>query len=330
MGTFTGGLGSQMMLVAEAAYAESPKTPNRSFEYNPGETMALVRPKLSSSQLAAGRQYQSSARTIASTRAGAGTIPNLEVPNQGFGPILNLLHGETVAPVKIGATSVYKQVHPIGTTDPFKKSVLLQLGKPNIEGVVEPFSYPGTVLTSLDFSIAVDAWLTANLTADANDEITSVALATFSPPSGLESFPFTKVKVLVNSVEQKLVRAATLKIDTPKDTARYYLGAEKKAAPLMNALGAGSGSITVDYSANTLYKIFEEGKTVPVEMTFTGATVEATATELKLVMPACKLEGDSPNVANMGALQQSVNFKIEDNRSEAPITATYVSKDSTL
>jgi hypothetical protein len=330
MPTFTTGLGSQLMLVAEAAYAEAPKTPNRSFEYNPGETMALIRPKLSSSQLAAGRAFQSSARTIASTRAGSGAIPGLEVPNQGFGPILNLIHGETVVPAKEAATSVYKQVHKIGTTDPFKKSVLLQLGKPTVEGVVTPFSYPGTVLTSIDFALAVNQWLTCNLTCDANDEITSVGLATFTPPTALESFSFLKAEVKINSVAQTLVRGLTFKIDTPKDTNRFFLNGEKKQAPLTNAFAAASGTITVDYKDAALYKLFEEGKTVPIEFTFTGATVEAIVTELKFVMSACKLNGDSPNVANLGALQQTIPFVVEDDRTNPPVVATYVSKDSAL
>lgn len=329
MGNFTGGLGSQLMLAAETTYG-TIVTPNRSLEYNPGESMSLIRPKLASAQLAAGRAFQSSARTIATTRAAAGSLPGLEVPNQGFGPILNLLHGETVVPAKEGATTVYKQVHNIGTTDPFKKSITLQLGKPTVEGVVNPFTYPGTVLTSIDFAIAVNQWLVANLTCDAQDEQTGTALATFAPPSGLESFPFTKCVVKINGVEQTLARSLTLKIDTPKDTSRFPLGAEKKLQPLSNAMAAGSGSIVVDYKDAVLYKLYEEGKTVPIEITFTGATVEAIVTELKFKMEACKLEGDSPNVANLGALQQTIGFKVEDDRVHPPIVATYVSKDSAL
>jgi hypothetical protein len=328
MPTFTGGLGGQLMLATETTYA-TPVTPNRTFEFKEGETFALARPKLASAQIAAGRAYQSSSRTIPTTRAGAGAV-SMEVPNQGFGTLLNLLHGEAVTPVKEGATNIYKQVHNIGTTDSFKKSATVQFGKPTVEGVVSPYTYPGAVLLGVDFSVAVDAWLMAALTFDTNDELTATALATAAYPTALEGFSFLTCKASINGVEQKLARSLSFKLDTPKDTSRYYLGAEKKAAPLKNALDAGSGTITVDYKDTTLYKIFEEGKTVPIEITFVGATVEAIVTELKFKFEACKLEGDSPNIASLGELQQQIPFKIEDNRTNPPAVVTYVSKDKEL
>jgi hypothetical protein len=328
MGTFFGGLGAQMMLAAETTYA-TIVAPNRSFEFSEGETMALERVLLPSKQLAAGRQTQSSARTIATTRAAAGAL-SLEVPNQGFGPIINLFHGETVTPAKEAATSIYKQVHNIGTTDPSKKSVTLQLGKPTIEGAVQAYTYPGTTGVSLGLSIQPAAYLMAALTFDSNDEQTATALGTFSPPTLLQSFPFTKASVKINGVEQTLADAMSVNISTPKNTARYYAGAEKKALPLTNAYGVYTGSITVDYKDQTLYKLFEEAKTIPIEITFTGETVEGIVTELKIKMEACKLTGDSPNVANAGALQQVIPFQAEDDRVHPPVVITYVSKDSAL
>ena len=328
MPTFTGGLGSQLGIANETTYG-TIVTPAKFLEYMPGETMTLSRAFVLSQQLRAGRSFTSSTRRTATTRSAAGAL-TLEVPNQGFGPLLNLLHGETVTPTKESSSTIYKQVHNIGTTDPFKKSITLQLGKPTVEGVVSPFTYPGTILNSMVLSCQTGGWLTSALTLDSQDEQTGTALATASYPTSLQGFNFTQCVVKVNSVEQKAVRGITITINKPTDVARYYLGATKKAVPLTNAYAAATIALTVDYKDETLYKLFEKGEVVPVEITFTGETVETIVTELKFKFEACGLDGDSPNVANLGPLQQNIPLTVLDNNSVAPVVATYVSKDTAL
>jgi hypothetical protein len=327
MGSFTSGLGSQLGIAKETTYGTAV-TVAKFFEYA-SETMALNRAFLLSQQLRAGRMFQSSSRRTATTRSAAGTV-NMEVPTSGFGPLLNLLHGETVTPAKEGATTMYKQVHPIGTTDPFGKYVTLQLGKPTDEGVVNPFTYPGTILLAMTLDCQTGGFLETVLTLDAQDELTATALATASYPTALESFNFTQCTVKVNGVEQKQVRGVNITINTPKDIGRYYLGTEKKARPLTNAYNTAALTLTVDYSDNTLYKLFEEAKVVPVEVIYEGNPVEAIAKKLKLVFPAVGLDGDTPNVTGPPVLQQQIPLVTLDNNTETPLTATYIAADSAL
>lgn len=327
MPAFTSGLGSQCALAAETTYG-TIVTPNRFFEYA-SENMNLSRSFLLSSQLRAGRMYQSSPRRSATTRSAAGTVA-LEVPTAGFGPWLNLLHGNTVVPAKEAATVMYKQVHNIGTTDPFGKSVTLQIGKPNTAGTVEPYTYPGSIATSLAFSCQTGGFLDVTATLDSQDEQTGTGLAAASYPTGLESFNFTQCVVKVNSVTQTQVRGVTVTINGPRDTSRYYLGAEKKAVPLTNAYNGAAISLTVDYLDQSLYTLFNNASIVPVEVAFVGAAQEAIKKELKFVCAACGLDGDSPNVAGPAVVQQTVPLVVLDNGAAQPVVATYVSADVTL
>lgn len=327
MGSFTSGLGAQVGVAAEATYGTF-KTPNRFFEFS-SEGLNLSRGFILSQGLRAGRMYQSSTRRTATTRSASGPVA-FETPTAGLGPWLNLLHGETVTPVKEGATTMYKQTHNIGTTDPFTKSITLQVGKPNTAGTVDPYSYPGTIATALEFAIQTGSNMTTTVTTDNRDEVTSEALAVASYPTGLESFNFTQVKVKVNSVELAECRGATVTLNGPRDTSRYYLGAVQKAVPLTNAYNGAAVSLNVDYGGQTLYNIFAKAEIVPVEIIAQGAAVEAIKKELKFVCAACGLDGDSPNVPGPAVLTQTVPVVVLDNNTNPPVVATYVSADSAL
>lgn len=326
-GSFTTGLGAQLGLAAEASYG-TYKAPNRFFEFT-SEGLKLNRGYILSSQLRAGRMYQSSTRRTATTRSASGPVA-FETPTQGLGPVINLIHGETVVPAKEGATSMYKQVHNIGTTDPFGKSATIQVGKPDTAGTIEPFSYPGSIATALEFTCQTGALMSTTLTLDNRDEVTSEALATASYPTGLESYAFTKVKVKVGGTELAEAKGFTLTLNGPRDTSRFYLGAERKAVPLTNAYNGASLSLTVDYGSNTLYNYFANNEIKSVEVTAQAAAKEAITQELKFLCAACGFDGESPVVSGPGVLGQTIPLIVLDPGSSAPVVATYVSSDATL
>jgi hypothetical protein len=329
MGSFTSGLGSQLGLAAETTYG-TEVTVSKFFEFTT-EQMQLSRAFLESKGLRAGRMFQSGTRRTATTRSAAGPVA-MEVPTQGFGQFLNLLHGNVVAPVQQGVTAAYLQTHNIGLTDPFKKSVTLQIGKPTDEGVVVPYTYPGTVLLALALSCQTGGFLDLTATLDSYDElVTTPVLATAAYPTGLESFNFTQCKVKVNGVEQKQVRGVTLTISTARDTGRYYLGATRKGVPLTNAEIVGTMTLTVDYADSTLYNLFAKAESVPVEVSFVGPIIASTYhEELKFVFAETWLDGDTPNVQGPGVLQQNIPLVVTDSGSGTPNVATYMSTDVSI
>lgn len=326
-GSFSTGLGAQIGLAAEASYG-TYKAPNRFYEFT-SEGLNLSRGFIVSQQLRAGRMYPSATRRSATTRSASGPVV-FEVPTAGLGPWLNLIHGETVTPAKEGATVMYKQIHNIGTTDPFGKSVTLQVGRPNTAGTVDPYSFPGSIASAIEFSMQTGGLMSCTGTMDNRNEITAEALGAANYPTGLESYNFTQAKVKVAGVEVTECRGFTLTLNGPRDTSRFYLGAELKAVPLTNAYNGAAMSLNVDYGGNTLYNFFAKAETPSVEIIVQGAAVEAIKKELKFVCAAAGLDGDSPNVAGPGIVAQTIPVVVLDNGTNPPVVATYVSADVTL
>jgi hypothetical protein len=195
---------------------------------------------------------------------------------------------------------------------------------------VEPFSFPGSIATALEFSLQVGSLMSCTATLDNRNEITAEALAAASYPTGLESFNQTQAKVKVGGVEVPQCRGFTLTLNGPRDTSRFYLGAELKAVPLTNAYNGGAATLTCDYESQVLYNFFAKAETPSLEIIIQGAAVEAIKRELKFVCAAVGLDGDSPNANGPGILSQTVPVVILDNNTNPPVVATYVSSDVTL
>lgn len=304
--------------------------PSKWMEFLAGETLGRQQNFMRSAGIRAGRMFTSGSRTTATTRTAGGNL-SAEVGNQGFGALLNLLHGETVAPVK-EAGGAYKQVHKIGTTDPYKKSLTIVKAAPKTTGgVVDSYCYPGAIFNSMELALATSGYLVATMAIDAKDENTEQTIGTVTYPTGVETFNFVQCVVKINGVEQKYMRDLKLTLAKPTDTSRFFLGSATRAQPFTNAFNTIKLDLTADYSDKTLYEMFAKTETKSVEFIFTGGIAAGSEHfELKLAMPMCRFEGDSPNIKDLGALQQTIPLMVEDNGTEPPLTATYVSLDSAL
>lgn len=324
------GISGALGYAAETTWGTSV-APSKWAEFLPGETLARQQNFQRSNGIKAGRVFVTGTRTAATTRTAGGGL-GMEVPNQGFGPFLNLLHGKTVTPAKIGAGTAYKQVHEIGTTDPYNKSLTLVKAAPKTEGgVVDSYCYPGAILDSMTLDMAISGFLVAQFAVQAKDENTEQSIGTQTYPTGLENFNFISTIVKINSVEQKFMKSLKIAFSKPTDGSRFALGSATRLQPLTNAFNSIKLDLEADYNNNTLYKFFEKAEAKEVEIAFVGATAsEANKFELKFVFPFCRFEGDSPNIADLGALKQSLPLMVEDNGTNPPCTATYVSLDSAL
>lgn len=307
--------------------------PSKWLPFMPGETLGRHQTFIRSNALRAGRMFTLGSLTAATTRGAGGNI-SFEVGNKGFGQFLNLVGGETEAslkPVKeIGGA--YKQVHAIGTADPYKKSLTIVKAAPATEGGVVPsFCYPGSILSQLELSLAASGFLIANATVSAKDENTEQTIGTVAYPVGLESFNFVQCVIKIGGTEVKFIRDFKLVLAKPTDDKRFFLGSATRQQPLTNGFSTIKLTLTSDFNSKTLYEMFAKTETKSVEITFTGGVAAGTEHyELKLLMPMARFEGDSPNVKDMGPLMQTIPLEIEDNGTEAPLTVTYVSTDTAL
>lgn len=321
------GLAGQLGLKKETVAYGTRAVPDLFFEF---ESEGGIRNQkfLVSRQIRAGRTFQSSSRRVATTHD-AGVSISGEVPNKGFGSILDLGHGNTVTPVQQGATTAYLQTHN-WTGDP-SKSATIQAGKPSVSaagvGTVNPFDYLGCMLTQFQLSCAVDDWLKFVATFDAQTEKTDQALATASYPTALEGFHFQQCTVTVNGVVQdlttgSLAKAMSLDVSRPRDTERYGLRSTPfKAAPVTNDYSPGSGSIGFEYTNNTIYGLYVAQTVVPIVFDWTSSSLAGAGNPYRLTatIAAAVFNGTTPQVSGPGVLTYDAPFDILDNGTDPPI-----------
>ena len=295
------------------------------------ETLTRQQQFLSSTGLRAGRAVPSIKRHNATTR-GAGGGLSLKVPTKGFGPWLNLLHGNTVTPTQQAATTAYLQTHNIGTSVPWNKSLTVQVGKPSTSGTVQPFTYSGVKATSVTFSCDLGAELVANFDLDAQDVVTSTALATASYPTGVGSFDFTEGTVLLGGSTVGLVSSASVTVPLPQKTDRYGLGASAlKSQPILNDYVRPTASLSLEFTDLTAYNMFANGTEVAFDMKFEGAIIASTYKEtFRIQGAACKVVGDTPSVGGPDVLSITCPVEIYDDGTNPPVVITYMSTDTAI
>jgi Phage tail tube protein len=279
---------------------------------------------LESRMIRSGRFFQSAPRRVLTTRDAAVSIAG-EVPNKGFGSILDLAHGNTVTPVQQGATTAYIQTHNL-TGDP-TKSATVQVGKPDTGGTVRPFEYPGSMLNAFTLSCALDGWLEFTAGFDSQDEDTAQTLATASYATALAGFNFQQCVVTVNGVAQNLttgslVRSMGLDLSLPRANARFGLRSNAtKAKPILNDYTPGSGSIGYEFTDMTQYGLFTAGTKCPIIFAFTSADLAGTAIpfSLTITIASAQFTGTTPQVSGPDILAFEAPFSIMDDGTNPPI-----------
>lgn len=323
------GLGASLGAKIEAEFGKYV-APDAFYEFD-SETLSRQNNYLTPSGLKSGRMAGPVARHKPTTRSASGDV-TMKVPNKGFGRWLNLLHGNVVTPEKIEAGTAYKQVHNIGTSAPIGKSLTVQIGKPDVAGTVQPFSYIGSKITQLQLSCDTGGELMATISLNSRDEVTGESLATPSYPTGIASLDFTGGEIKVASDTLGIVNSANMSLPLPMKTDRFGLNKSALAAePLPNEYIKPSGQLAMEFFGLTQLNHFYNCDTVKVVLNFEGATIAGSNKEqLKLEMPASHFIGASPQVGGPDILTVQYPFEAFDNGAEAPVIATYVSADTTL
>lgn len=316
------GLSAQVGMKKETTYATRVVS-DLFFEFE-SEGGVRQQKALQSQQLRSQRFFPSGPRYINTTRDAQVTLA-AEVPNQGFGTIMDLAHGNTVTPVQQGATTAYLQTHNL-TNDP-TKSATIQVGKPSVDGVIRPFEYAGSMLTGINFACAVDDFLKFTATFDSNDEDTAQTLATASYATNLAGFNFQQCVVTVNGVVQNdttgaLAKSISLELSLPRAVERYGLrSAATKLKPILNAYSSASGSLGMEFKNLTQYALFTAGTKCPIIFAFTGSDLAGTAIPYAITFTIAQavFTGTTPAVTGPDILDMECPFTILDNGTDPPI-----------
>ncbi len=323
------GLGGQIGFATETAYG-TYKAPT-SFLPLESESVSLSKEYVKSAGLRAGRMSQPANQHRGTTRAAAGDT-TFEFFDQGMLKFFNLLNGDVNTPAKIGTSTAYKTIFGVGLTPPIGKSATVQIGRPDVGGVYNPFSYIGGKLLSLKISIDANGICTFVPSWDFQDEKVGEALAAATYASSALPFTFQQMEALVGAESLGNVLSMEINISIPQKTDRYHLGNKGlKSEPIPNGLVAVAANASLEFGSMAEHNRYLNEEVVKISLKGTGREIDAeNKMAANLVLTASKQTTSGPVLAGPDVVQTSLTFEGLDNGSEAPFSAEVISTDSAI
>jgi Phage tail tube protein len=290
------GLAAQLGVVAETAYGTAV-TVNRFYPFV-DESLTQEIDRLESDGIIAG------ARVIRSEQwtPGRSTIEGdigLELYQQFTGLLFEHMLGSITSSTAGGVST-----HTVTPGSLTGKSLTVQVGKPDVTGTVQPFTYAGVKIASWELAAEVGEIVTLGLSCIAQTETTGITLATASYGTNAgRPFVYTQGSVSISG-SGVCVRGLTVQGENNLDTDRECVGQAFINEPLEKDLREYTGTATLEFSGLTQYQRFVGGLEAPIVLSLSAsATAQAT-----LTMNA-RFDGVSPTVSDKGLLIMDVPFK---------------------
>ena len=285
--------------------------------------------------IAAGQFIDAGSQRVLTTHDGNGAV-ELELQTAGFGLLLQALMGSTVTPVQQATTAAYLQTHVLNG-DSLGKNLTLQVGVPDTQGVVRPYTLAGGKVTDCTFSFDIKATgpILTSWTFDGQDVVETQALAA---ASYVQSRAFVgtdvtiKAGVFGSEVQVDGVPKVDVKFTRPMKLDRQYLGNQgRKREPITNGRIAVTGTITADFVDKTLWADrFLANASFSLVISATGVLIASTFYQnLTITLPQCFIDGDTPVLSNMDVVNGAFPFRCLFDGTHQP-TITYTSTDVTL
>jgi hypothetical protein len=317
------GLDAQLGLAEESTYG-TYVAPARFLEFNT-ESMKLDIGRNSSMGRRAGQYIERSDHWRGGKRQAKGAI-EFDIGNRGFGLLLTK---HLLGTVTTSASGTGKK-HSGSIGDLFGKSLTIQIGRPDIGGTVNPFSYLGCKIIDWEISSSPDGFATLKLgTIDARDETTAQALGSATAPAATEILHWSGAVITVGG-SQLDASSVSFKGSNKSNVDRFLQnGTVLKKEPITNGFRDIGGAIQGEFENLTAYNRFVNGTEASIVATWTAVSTYDVALPYKLVITAnARFDGDTPNTDGEAVLLQSLPFKVLDSGA-ASITIDYYTADAT-
>lgn len=335
------GLGATLGLGAETTVG-TWHIPDRWMQFT-SESLALKKKTVQSTGLYGGL-YEQASRRAYTTRTVTGNIVT-DLQDRQMGLLIANMLGSSAVPVVTTDAAVYMQTHTPGDT--VGKALSAQVGRPQTNGTITPFSYSGLKVVDWEITAAVDQIGKLTLTLDGWDEVTS---QTYAAPSYIAAdvLHFAQASLLIGgtvatasgittvtgATTTATVKSASIKGTNALDVSRYFLGANGlKAEQLSNGFRKISGQAEIEFANLTdVYTAFAADTHVALQLTYTGNGIGTAAlkAELNILIPAVFFESGPPEVSGPGVLTQKVTFTGLYNGTDPAIQIQYQSLDSAV
>lgn len=313
---YPSGLAAQLGLAEEITYGTFV-APARFHEFI-SESLKFDRTRIDSKAIRAGRRVLH--RWAMGTQKVQGDI-ELELAAQGFGMIFKHIFGG------IATTGAGPYTHTFTPGTLAGKSLTLQVGKPDVGGVVRSHSYTGCKLTNAEIRAQIDEYAQMTLGVYGCHEDTAQSLGVATYPGTLSPFVFTSGSVTL-AASAFDVREFTLSLENSLALDRFFVRAttpERPKEPLENGLMNVTGNLMADYIDLTAYNRFVAGTEAALVLSFNAGA----SAQLNITMNV-RFDGETPVVESRDMLTQPLPFVAVSGTSDAAaITAVLINADST-
>lgn len=315
MSPLASGLAGQWGFVDEVTYG-TYVAPTRFLEFN-SESLELHRERIESNGIRAGRRVLH--RWAAGVQWVDGDV-EFELAPQGTALLWKHILGGVVT------SGAGPYTHTLTPGDLAGKSMTVQVGRPDIGGVVRPHSFLGCKVASAELSLAVNEFAMMTVGLYGAHEDTAQTLAVASYPGSYSPFVFTQGSISLAGSGFD-VKEATLSIDNGLALNRHFIRAttpERPKEPLEANRRAITGSLTADFTDLTAYNRFVNGTEAALVF-----TLNAGASAITTITMNVRFDGKTPNVEGDDLLEQSLPFKAVSATSDAAaITVVVTNADS--
>jgi hypothetical protein len=328
------GVGSQLGLKKETTYGTAV-TVDKFFKFE-SESFSLDPTYVDPVGLQAGITAAPQSLTKQTTRAAGGAF-SAYTPFKQTGHLLDQMVAGTITPVQQGATTAYLSTFNVGASVP-TKSATIQFNKPSTSNGDTAYTYPGSVLTSAEFSMETGGILMSNWAWLSQDETTpattpaGAALATASYATSDDVWSHVNTSVLTYSGSTiNGVTGVNLTWEQPMAADRYFLGTTgTRAKPIPNNVASVTGTLSGEFYDNTMYAAFRAGGFAALVITFQGPTAIATTNFpfLRFTIAAAQIRGSSPTVGGADLLDQSIPFVAKSDGTNPLLKIEYQSTET--
>lgn len=314
------GVDAQFGMVAEVTYGTAV-TVTRFLEFQQ-ESIKVALGQYMPMLLGRGQATMRGANVRTYTTGGGGdTVHTLQTV--GFGLLLKMCLG---AVNTVGAAAPYTHTFTPDTSGLQGISATLQVGRPSINGTVQPFTYAGAKVVKWKLEGKVDDAVVLTVTWDVKSETTATPLASKSYASSGADLIFTDGSATIDSASIS-IKSFSIECDNGLAVGRRFIGNTKKE-PLRNGELAITGNLEYEFEGLTRHTALVAG-TLLNSLVLTFATGTDSDGIVATIPQMIYMPGGEPTVGGPDIVAESMPWKATDNDTDDIISLAYITSDAT-
>jgi hypothetical protein len=256
----------------------------------------------------------------------------VDVLNKGHGLLMQHLLGASAGPTQQASTAAYLQTFSTNDTGP-AGSYTIQVSRVDSGGSLRTFTYEGCTPTGFNITQELGAATKMRIDYDAETEQNSTAEATPAYPSSADVFVYTDATIEIDDSAATNFTSFSLDGDLGMKTDRRFLtGSATKSQPKRSSVPSYTGTLNAEFADLTNFNKYINGTTFKLEFIATMGTAIAGSyyPYFHVTMPVCMFTGTTPVASLDDMTTAEYPFTVLDNGSDAAVSITYMSTDTSF